>query len=153
MLLLDTLSFLKLLFTFVRDYCSLTGYWRDAFIIIKGCVRHLQCVCTVLSALPILVQKSPLQSFEVGPTHYHHFTEEETKMWEGWVICPRFQALTSVGLPCGGWLYSSEPNVSLNYSHFPFCQPGLVFLLLLAFWQLTKLPGFFKSEGSCAVLV
>ena len=51
----------------------------------------------------------------------------ESEMQEGRVLCPRLHALINVELPAGGQWCSSSPNVFLNYSQFPFFQPGLVF--------------------------
>ena len=64
-LLLNTPSFLELLFTFARDYCSLSGCGRDAFTIVIRHMRQLLCVSTMLSAFSMLTHKSSLQPFEV----------------------------------------------------------------------------------------
>lgn len=65
-------------------------------------MRCLLCVRTLVNALPKLTHKSSQQPFKVCPVYYHHFTDEETEMWEGWVTCPRLHVLTIFGLPFGG---------------------------------------------------
>ena len=82
-------------------------------------MRQLLCVSTILSAFSMLTHKSSLTTL--------WGTDEESEMQEGRVICPRLHTLINVKLPFGGQLYSSNPDVLLNYSHFPFFLPGLIF--------------------------
>lgn len=75
---------------------------------------------------------------------HHHFINEKTKTWQGWVNRPKLHAFINLGLPRVGLSCCSDPHLFLNYSHFSFFfQPGLIFFFL----SLDRIVGYCKTKS------